>query len=177
MGVGKDAGQRQGQGSKTEMVARSRLGTKVCQGFRWRQEGVEDPREPSWEQVEQLGVSIPNNGGDGASGLGPGHQHANWDLLGSRWLLLPWLVRSCCQCQPGFRSHWRDTGRREVRRRKRGQAGCLDTPAHCLPGASSAWALAASTSPICCSLPPRPRPVPVAVENQGQEGFVHPPAG
>lgn len=41
----------------------------------------------------------------------------------------------------------------------------------------SEQALASSTSPVHCSLPPTPLPVPVTVENQGEEGFVHPLAG
>lgn len=44
-------------------------------------------------------------------------------------------------------------------------------------GSFSEQALASSTSPIHCSLPPTPLSVPVTVENQGEEGFVHPPAG
>lgn len=79
---------------------------------------------------------------------GPGHQHV-------RWLLLPWLVRSCCQCQPGFRSHWRD---REMRGEEEEQVPSQVSghpsklPSRCF----SEQALASSTSPIAAASYPQP---------------------
>lgn len=35
-------------------------------------------------------------------------------LLGPKHLFLPWLVQSCCRCQPGFRNHWRRHGEVQV---------------------------------------------------------------
>lgn len=55
----KKARQRQGQGSKAEMGNGSGAKPKGSQGFRWSLELVEGPREPSWEQVEELGDSVP----------------------------------------------------------------------------------------------------------------------
>lgn len=54
------ARQGQGQGSKTdggqEPGQRPR---EAKEGFRWRLEGMEDPREPKWERVAELEVSVP----------------------------------------------------------------------------------------------------------------------
>ena len=145
--------------AKTETEARSRLGSKVRQGFR---RGRRTPGNPAGSRLRsrsQYSLMMRTAGMEHWAGQrrqGPGHQHMSRDLLGPRWLLLPWLVRSCCQCQPGFRSHWRDTGRREVRRRSRCQARCLDTPACCFPGAFQSRLWPPPQAPFAAASHPHP---------------------
>lgn len=87
-------------------------------------------------------------------------------LLGPKCLFLPWLVQSCCQCQPDFRNHWRRHGEtyKLRRRRRRSPKSALLLPSRCsLPD-----------SPACT--PPR-APGTCDSRGSGGGGFCPSPGG
>lgn len=147
------------------------------------QEGAKDPREPSWEQAEEQKPVFPNNEDSRDGVLGRPTEAGAWASAhepGPAGTKMVSLTMACSillsmptRLPEPLERHRETRGKEEeqVPSQVSGHPSLL--PSRCF----SEQPLASSTSPICCSLPPTPLPVPVTVENQGEESFVHPPTG